>query len=184
MFDDPSRGKHANCSWDEEPTRRSSPSITNRQQDRRVFLGQIALGLAMTQMQGILSHALAGEAFSIDVPPSNDVRLGKLIDLNGYFPFAVPATPEIWRRRAEELRQQLLVANGLWPMPPRPPVEATVHGRVEREVFTVERVFFQSTPGLYVTGSLFRPKNLSGKAPVILCPHGHWNEVGFSITAN
>jgi hypothetical protein len=29
-------------------------------------------------------------------------------------------------------------------------------------------------PGHYVTGNLYRPKNRSGKLPVVLCPYGHW----------
>ena len=184
MIDDRSQDACDMRTSDEKSPSKTRPSITNHQyafsqQDRRTFLGQIALGLAMTQMQGFLSPALADESFSIDVPLPKDARLGKLVDLNGYFPFAVPESAEVWKHRAEELRRQLLVANGLWPMPPRPPVEATVHGKVDREQYTVERVYFQSSPGLYVTGSLFRPKNVTGKAPVVLSPHGHWNDGRF-----
>src|SRR5262245_3853267 len=47
----------------------------------------------------------------------NDSRLGPLKDLNGYFPFTPPKTAEEWEDRAERLRRQVLVANGLWPMP-------------------------------------------------------------------
>lgn len=102
-----------------------------------------------------------------------DGRLGPLRDLNAYFPFDPPESAEQWERRARELRENILVACGLWPMPPRPRIEATVHGAVERDGYTVERVFFESSPGLYVTGSLFRPAG-EGPFPTILCPHGHW----------
>ena len=67
-----------------------------------------------------------------------------------------------------------MVANGLWPMPSRGPVKATVHGRVERDDYTVDRVFLESFPGHFVTGSLYRPKDTPGKLPVVLSPHGHY----------
>jgi hypothetical protein len=104
----------------------------------------------------------------------NDARLGALKDLNGYFPFNPSASPQEWETRKEFVIRQIQVACGLWPMPERPPIEATVHGRVERDDYTVDRVYFEASPGLYVTGSLYLPKNVSGKLPTVLCPHGHW----------
>ncbi len=104
----------------------------------------------------------------------NDARLGPLKDLNGYFPFQPLASKAAWEQRAEAVRRQILVACGLWPMPEARPIEAVVHGKVEREGYSVERVYFESAPGLYVTGSLYRPTHAEGRRPTILCPHGHW----------
>ncbi len=109
----------------------------------------------------------------------DDRRSGGLKDLNGYFPFAPPASPAAWAQRAEYLRRQIRVACGLWPMPARPVIQATVHGQVQRDDYTVDRVFFESSPGLLVTGSLYRPAEVSGKLPTILCPHGHWADGRF-----
>lgn len=103
----------------------------------------------------------------------DDVRLGPLKDLDGYFPFEVPNSKEAWETRAAELRQRVRVATGLWPMPERTPLHAQVFGRVEREGFTVEKVYFESLPGHFVTGSLFRPTGKSGRLPAVLSPHGH-----------
>lgn len=103
-----------------------------------------------------------------------DARLGPLKDLNGYFPLAVPESREAWEDRADRVRRQLLVANGLWPLPTKTPSNAVIHGRVERDNYTVEKVFFESFPGHFVTGNLYRPKDKSGKLPGVLCPHGHW----------
>ncbi len=99
----------------------------------------------------------------------------KLKDLNGFFPFEVPKSLEDWERRAEELRRRVLVANNLWPMPARTPLNAVVHGKIEREGFTIEKVHFESIPGFHVTGLLFRPANppKGKKLPAILSPHGH-----------
>src|SRR5438132_2294266 len=110
-----------------------------------------------------------------------DARFGKAKTLNDYFPFAPPATKEAWEARKKELRQQLLVALGLWPMPEKTPLSPVIHGKIDRDDYTIEKVFFASYPGHYVSGNLYRPKPASGgrqppdgKRPGVLCPHGHW----------
>ena len=105
----------------------------------------------------------------------DDLRLEDLRDFNGLSPFVSSPTPEAWARRAERVRRQMLVAAGLWPMPTATPLEAVVHGLVDRGDYTVEKVYFQSIPGLYVTGNLYRPQGKPGRLPGVLCPHGHWN---------
>ncbi len=101
-----------------------------------------------------------------------DVRLAPPKDLDGYFPFTVPESVEQWEVRAKELRQRILVSNGLYPMPEKTPLNVVMHGKVQRDGFTVEKVYFESHPGFYVTGLLFRPEG-KGPFPGVLCPHGH-----------
>ena len=108
-----------------------------------------------------------------------DKRLGALKDLDGYFPLEVPATKEEWAKRADYVRKQVLVSQGLWPMPTKGPLKPVIHGKVERDDFTVERVYFESAPGFFVTGSLFKPKGKKGPFAGVLCPHGHWNNGRF-----
>jgi len=112
-----------------------------------------------------------------EAPP--DVRLGKLKDLDGYFPFTSSATREAWGERAAAVRLQTLVALGLHPLPERTPLKPVIHGKVDCGDYTVERVFFESMPGFFVTGSLYRPAKSEGKAPGVLCPHGHWSNGRF-----
>ena len=97
----------------------------------------------------------------------NDKRLGPLKDLNGYFPFSPANSIQDWNLRAEHVRQQLLVSLGLWPLPTRTPLNPVIHGKVERDDYTVERAYFESVPGFFVTGSLYRPKGQvkPGKLP-------------------
>ncbi len=103
-----------------------------------------------------------------------DARLAPPKDLNGYFPFAVPKTKEEWQTRAEKVKRQILVSQGLWPLPTKTPLNVVIHGKIDEGSYTVEKVFFESMPGFYVTGNLYRPKNVSGKVPGALVPHGHW----------
>src|SRR5690348_8491684 len=102
------------------------------------------------------------------LPPGKlpaDKRLAEPKDLDGYFPLAVPSSVDQWQKRAERVRRQVKVATGLWPMPASTPVKAVVHGRVDRNEYTVDRVYLESYPGHFVTGSLYMPKGRSGKLP-------------------
>ncbi|HRZ91623.1 MAG TPA: acetylxylan esterase [Candidatus Paceibacterota bacterium] len=110
-------------------------------------------------------------------PPAR--RLEPLKDLDGYFPFSPPASIGEWSRRAEQVRLQMRVALGLWPWPSRTPLHAVVHGRIDRPDYSVEKVYFESVPGFYVTGSLYRPRGPAGPFPAVLSPHGHWTNGRF-----
>jgi hypothetical protein len=92
-----------------------------------------------------------------------------------YFPMDVKGWEADWEGRREQVRSRVMLAAGLWPMPEKTPLKAVVHGRVEREDYTIDRVYFESFPGHYVTGNLYLPKPLP-KQPLagVLCPHGHW----------
>ncbi|MEX2172861.1 MAG: acetylxylan esterase [Pirellulaceae bacterium] len=125
-----------------------------------------------------LARAAAPRALPAGVLP-DDVRLAPPKDLNGYFPLAVPKTAEAWQARAAVVRRQVLASQGLWPLPTKTPLNAVIHGAVDQGDYTVERVYFESMPGFFVTGSLYRPKNKSGKLPGVLSPHGHWAEGRF-----
>lgn len=144
--------------------------------DRRTILKFAAASVAVANAVGVrqVAQGAAPRVLPADTLP-NDVRLGGLKDLNAYFPWTPSASVEEWKQRSEYVRRQLQVALGLWPMPTKKPLNAVVHGKVERDDFTVERVILETGDGLYCTGSLYRPKNPKpGKLPAVLCPHGHW----------
>ncbi|MCU0705689.1 MAG: acetylxylan esterase [Fimbriiglobus sp.] len=107
-----------------------------------------------------------------------DFRLGKNKTLDDYFPFTPPKTKEEWAARRERVREQVMVATGLWPMPEKTPLNAVIHGKIERNGYTIEKVYFASTPGHYVCGNLYRPK-AAGKHPAVLFAHGHWANARF-----
>lgn len=118
------------------------------------------------------------------IPPGkrpHDTRLATLrTTRESEFPMQPVADAAKWPTRRDQIRRRILVAAGLHPLPHRTSLNAVVHGEVERDDYTVERVFFESFPGHYVTGSLYRPKNAaSGRRPAVLSPHGHWKEGRF-----
>ena len=106
-------------------------------------------------------------------------RPDTLKTLNDYFPFTPPKTKEAWEKRRDEVKQQLRVATGLWPMPEKTPLNPTIHGLIKRDGYTIEDVSFESRPGHYVTGSLYRPTDGKKKHPAVLAPHGHLKDGRF-----
>lgn len=87
-----------------------------------------------------------------------------------------------WNARRDECRRQLHEMLGLDPMAPRTDLKPVVTGRVEADGVVVEKLHFQSRPGLYVTGNLYLPKEVKGPMPGILyvCGHGGVKKDGVS----
>jgi len=79
-----------------------------------------------------------------------------------------------WEKKRPELRRQFLDMMGLWPLPARTPLKPVITGTVDSELITIEKLHFQSVPGLYVTANLYVPKKAKFPAPAVLyvCGHG------------
>jgi len=144
-----------------------------------------ALFLALTFL-GSTSSGDDLRVFSADQKP-NDRRLGPPLTLNGYHPFQPVASKDVWlNQRQQEIRERVMLAAGILPMPEKTPLRSRRFGRLERDGFAVEKVYFESFPGSFVTGNLFCPTGDSlahgeklGKRPGVLCPHGHWRDGRF-----
>jgi len=140
---------------------------------------RLAVGFCVAVLSLLTASASLAADVSRVLSPNqkpDDVRLKPLRTLNDkYHPWTPPDSKEAWEKEAERIRRQILVSNGLWPLPEKTPLDAVIHSPVDRGDYTVEKVVFLSRPGVYVTGSLYRPKKPSTeKRPAVLCPHGHW----------
>jgi dienelactone hydrolase len=109
-----------------------------------------------------------------DAVPAED-RRAEVRTLDTPWRWDPPRTATAWQARARHLREQVLVAAGLWPLPEKRPLRAQVFGRSEQGDHSVEKVCFESLPGFFVTGNLFRPLGRNGPFPGVLSPHGHWD---------
>lgn len=108
-------------------------------------------------------------AFGADTPDPSI----KTLDTPRTFPEI--GTAAQWRERSRAIREQILVSSGLWPMPEKPPLREIIFGKIVRDGYSVEKVYFQSYPGFYLAGNLYRPVGKGpGPFPGILNPHGHW----------
>ncbi|MEM7148082.1 MAG: acetylxylan esterase, partial [Verrucomicrobiota bacterium] len=136
-----------------------------------------------------------------------DGREGEPRHLDSAHPYRGPAaaglTAEAHAAWAEGVKRRVLVSAGLWPMPEKGELNAAVYGKIDRGDYTVEKVRFESLPGHWVTGNLYRPAGAAlerarvreggreeevegegeveeegergaGGFPGVLCPHGHW----------
>jgi cephalosporin-C deacetylase-like acetyl esterase len=79
-----------------------------------------------------------------------------------------------WLARRPVLRQQVRACLGLEPVPTRLPLDARIGGTLSRAGYRLERVFFQSWPGLYASGWLYLPDPPVAAAPAVFSPHGHF----------
>jgi X-Pro dipeptidyl-peptidase (S15 family) len=79
-----------------------------------------------------------------------------------------------WTSRRAEYRRQLAEMLGLWPMPPRTDLKPVITGRINHGDFTVEKLYYQALPKLYITANLYLPTNLDRPAPAVLYECGHW----------
>ena len=89
--------------------------------------------------------------------------------------FAPPAftSRAEWESRAAWLREHILASAGIMPMPEKTPPNTVVFGETKRDGYSVAKVYFESLPGFFVTGNLYRPVG-EGPFPAVLSPHGHW----------
>lgn len=136
--------------------------------------------MSVSSLRIVLILLLPACAATADTPSvfhgqlPDDSRLHVLHDVDHPVIFTPFTDRAAWEKRAQQLREQVLVSQGLWPLPPKTDLHAVVHGKIDRDAYTIEKVFFASYPGHYVSGNLYRPKNREGKLPAVLCPHGHW----------
>ncbi len=116
---------------------------------------------------------LAGHLELAAQVPASDSR-ASLRGTNTPWPIPHFTSRAEWEARAAELRRRILFSAGLLPPPERTPLHPQIFDRVLREGYSVEKVFFESLPGFFVTGNLYRPANRTGAFPGVLSPHGHW----------
>lgn len=81
-----------------------------------------------------------------------------------------------WERRKQELKSCMWEALKLSPLPAKPKSKPIISNKRKFDGYTVENVALEVLPGLYVSGSLYKPLNPKGKIPVILNPDGHFGD--------
>jgi len=87
-------------------------------------------------------------------------------------------TEKQWNKRANEIRKHILKGSGLEVFPEKCPLNPLIGEVRLYDGYQVQNIAFESLPGVYVTGSLYKPINYKGKIPGILSPHGHWSKPG------
>ncbi len=135
----------------------------------------------MSRMLALLL-ILSGSLLNAADPPAPDTTFGDSL-LQQFFRnrttqladecLSEVATLNDWKARKDGYRQQLFNMLGLDPLPERTPLQPVITGAIDHPDFVVEKLHFQSLPGLYVTGNLYRPREISQPLPAILYVCGH-----------
>lgn len=106
--------------------------------------------------------------------PVPDERIREKRHTYSYFEFPRYKSKEEWEKRRAEIRRKILVSAGLWPMPEKCPLNVKIVDKLDRDGYTIEKLYMETWPGVYSPGTLYRPKNKTGPFPAIINPHGHW----------
>ena len=91
-----------------------------------------------------------------------DAELAKLV---------TPAAIEARQKWARETLWKLIGGT-----PERTPLNARTTGSFERERYRVEKVIYESRPGLLISANLYVPRQGNGPFPAVLFQSGHYNE--------
>jgi dienelactone hydrolase len=84
-----------------------------------------------------------------------------------------PASRRDWEKRRAKLRGEMFTAMG--PFPDKAAsLEAKVVGVLKRTGYRIEKLIFQSRPGVWVTASVYVPESVTDRRPAVLVVHGHW----------
>lgn len=78
-----------------------------------------------------------------------------------------------WEARAKNIREGILREASLTPLPARCDLKPIIWGRRVCRGYTIQNVAFESLPGFFVAGNLYRPLEGHGPFAGMLCPHGH-----------
>lgn len=116
------------------------------------------------------------KVFPASVHESDDKRLGVVRRIEQYYPFHHFKDRWEWMARKQTIKDHFLMSMGCYPMPPKTSLNPQITGKQDYEDYTIENVYFESLPGFFATGNLYRPKGKQGPFPAVLCPHGHWTE--------
>lgn len=132
-------------------------------------IGVLLTGLIMFQVSSTMPQAADETAFT-DARFSA-MRQGDKMD------YVMPefSTLQQWLDYRQEIKKRILISTGLDPLPVKTELHVRIFDRTEHPDYTIEKVRFESYPGFFVTGNLYRPNGRPGPYPAIMNPHGHWD---------
>lgn len=151
--------------------------------NKKLNLNKKRIGLSKTKQNQIPDQEDSFSAMASAYPVTNKPGYGE----NTRSVIGYTQSLEGWKYRAEAVRRGLIKGSEFWDKTKQ---ELTDHGlsnwplnpiislQVTTADYEIYGVRFESTPGFYVTGNLYVPKNLSAPLPGIVVPHGHFGKWG------
>jgi len=87
----------------------------------------------------------------------------------------------LWEKRKAMLRKCFLEQLGLSPFPRSTPFNPIITKVRKYDGYTVENIAIETIPGVFLTGSLYKPAKVKGPFPLILCPYGHFSNADTNL---
>jgi len=159
------------------PCRASLIMLTSRPFHRRDFLCIAGLPVA--------SHLTGLAAFAADPEKPDRLPLNRFPRMmQEWLVDQVAAAQKIGNKRRDALKSpedakayvelvRGLIRESFGPEPEKTPLNARVTSITERDTYRIEKVVFESRPGLLVTGNLYVPKDRKGPMPGVVGTCGH-----------
>ncbi len=128
------------------------------------------------------ASATVGQGLGIQTQPpldqSNDIRTYLMRVANELTQRSLGGirTLDDWEKARPQRHQQFLEMMGLVDVPvegPRPPLNVKIVGTIQQQGYRIEKLYYESLPGLYVPANLYIPDNIKGRVPAVLYVCGH-----------
>ncbi|EJL61885.1 acetylxylan esterase [Flavobacterium sp. CF136] len=81
-----------------------------------------------------------------------------------------------WEKRKKEIKACMITSFGLDKAPPTPKSKPILTPKRIYKDYSVENIALEILPGVYTTGSIYKPYPLNKKSPIILTPDGHFGD--------
>jgi hypothetical protein len=88
-------------------------------------------------------------------------------------PIDLPSTLADWETRKPILLDQIHKLVGLEDLQHRGPVKWIAKGLLDRDSYTIEKILYESYPGMMVSALVYTPKGLTAPAPAMVSITGH-----------
>ncbi|MGI6241170.1 MAG: alpha/beta hydrolase family protein [Candidatus Omnitrophota bacterium] len=102
----------------------------------------------------------------------NVVKVAKQVSENNFLEGI--GSLDVWEHQKDDRKKKLAWMLGLNPAPERTALSAKVTGVLDRSHYTIEKLIFQSLPGVYVTANFYLPKARADSLPCVVYLNGHW----------
>lgn len=89
-------------------------------------------------------------------------------------PLPLPATREAWLNRRDALRREILTVLGIEDLlPAKWDLALQSKGTLQRDGYRIEKITFESYPGMAISALLYLPEHIEGRVPGIVSISGH-----------
>ena len=147
---------------------------------KKIFPSTVRFFVVLSMLAAVAAAAAVPRVLPEGTLP-NDRRLEPLEGLGWLFSVHAAGVQGRVGEARRRVRRQILVSQGLWPMPTKTPLARVIHGKIDRGEYTVEKGLFRKRARLLRHGQSLSPEKCDRQSvPGVLFAHGHWTDARLS----